>query len=164
MSVLLLSTILCFCYIWYIKYKYDVGSISESYYMFKNIGKYGKYIFLVWMVTICVTLIYPWLIVSDTPTSIVMSILTLITLPGVAIWPDYKGKDKFTHFFIAIIALIFCSVWYYAEDFYYISLFIYMFIPVVALMVFKKPQILYWAEILIILLLYIGIYIKIFIN
>lgn len=112
-TLLIISMLACLGYAAYMKIRYNVSSISDSYY------KTGKKVFFwCWAVLTAFTLLPYWIEVSGENYQFV-AFLSAISLIAVGCFPEYKGVDDvrhplFTSFCgaLAIVWAILAHIWY----------------------------------------------------
>lgn len=159
--LLILSAIFCFSYTTFMKIKFNVASISESYYM---TGK--KRYFLLWILGIVSSLIPCWLEV--TPDSFqFIPFISACCLCCVGIAADYKDLDSFWHPFFTSCCGLFSLIWCGLIGLWYIPLI--LILPVFGIICYKtklnlmsmwKINGLFWLEISAFLSIYISIFSK----
>lgn len=143
---MIVSAIICFGYAAFMKWRYDITSISQSYY------KTGEKIyFWLWAVLTAFTLLPFWLEATNESYQF-LAFLSASALMAVGCCPDYKDEHSVYHpLFTAIcglIAVVWCmfnGTWYY-------------FIPVLLAAIFlKREDKLFWIEILSFLAIYLSL-------
>jgi hypothetical protein len=154
MVLLLISLVLSFSYIIFIKYKFDVSSISASHYKFQEQKKGREIIFQLWTIVTGFTLLPCWLEVTPDNYQFV-AYLSAVFLAVVGCFPQYKDKDSFLHPVFAIICATLALIWGCLSGVW--------FIPVICIgiaLIIARNGKLFWMEVGAILSIYGSIFLK----
>lgn len=104
-ALLLISFVCCIGYAAYMKLKYDVSSISESYYKADN-----KLYFWLWSILTALSLLPCWLEVSGDNYQFV-AFLSACSLIAVGCFPDYKKEHSWQHPLLTCFSGILAIIW-----------------------------------------------------
>ncbi len=152
------ASLIVFCYAAFIKGRFDVTSISESYYKLSEIKPNYGYIFSAWCVAPAFLLFPIWVDIMPEEWQFV-AFLSVICLGAVGCAPRYLTSQKIVHFVFSGLALVLsvasCAImglWY---------------IPAILLVgtgawviIKKRPDFLYGLEVAAFMAIYIAISIK----
>ncbi|MFI3296909.1 MAG: hypothetical protein R3Y59_04695 [bacterium] len=156
--LLIISAFLCLGYAALVKIKFNVGSISQSYYKWKESIHAGN-LFLAWTVVTAFTILPVWLQVTPDNYQFI-AFLSAAALMFVGSVPLYLSTETLPHYLLAAVCIILSVVWSVIVGVWYVPLCL---IPL-SLIAIKRFDFIYWVEIFAILSIYGGLGIKMFLN
>lgn len=143
LTCLILSCIICFSYIFYIRIKYKPDCISQSYYILGNV-------FTVWLITTAFLIFPAWVEISPIYFQF-LPFLSVISLSIVGLCPRYFDKDRIPHIAGACVTGVLSIIWNIVSG--------TLYVPLILLLIPLKDK-LFWVECLAFLNIYSSIIIQ----